>query len=113
MTTDLVQDALQELLHADAEDHRRVSRAASFETPEAPAPLDPELAALAGELRRLRWFEPDAPVLALLGDAAADHADAVERHLAWLNDAPQSAVIRLIDEPRVMTHGVEVFQLAS
>jgi hypothetical protein len=80
--TSLLDAALEDLLLSVTRDHQRVCAVLTRE--QAPPPEDPELAALAAELHRLRWMEPEAPAMALLGDAAARHPRAVESHLTWL-----------------------------
>ena len=95
MSRSAVLSALVELLRSEALDHELVMSALAGGS-SAERPVDAELAALAAELRRLRWLESDATAMELLADAAREHASAVERHLAWLDgrsDAPR--LIRL------------------
>lgn len=86
-----VGQALRALLADLDEDHQRLARVVAGLV--APPPLDGDLAALAVEVHRLRWLEPDAPTMALLAEAATDHADAVERHLAWVESSSASVLV--------------------
>jgi hypothetical protein len=118
MSSAMLAMALGELLRDDDADHRCVNRVldGSEVSPHlAPvdAPVDPELAALADELRRLRAQEPLAPALLLLSDAAELHPVAVERHLAWLAESPVAPVLVLLDEWQVPCSAAELLQLTS
>lgn len=94
--SDLLLHALEDLLGRTDDDHQRLCLIGAGEG--APPPQDPALAALAVELHRLRWLEPEAPVMALLADAAAQHGEAVERHLVWLaENGTAPAYIALVD----------------
>lgn len=83
--------ALRTLLADLEEDHSRLARVVAGLI--APPPVDSELAALAVEVHRLRWLEPDAPMMALLAEAAQLHAEAVERHLSWVESSSGPVVV--------------------
>ena len=101
--------ALQDLLAGMDEDHQRLARVLNGE--QAPPPVDADLAALAGELRRLRWMEPEAPAMALLADAVAQHAEAVESHVAWLASSPAGPMVIVLADAAV--ERPVTFRLAS
>lgn len=103
-----LETALQDLLAGMDDDHQRVARVLNGE--QAPPPVDAGLAALAAELRRLRWLEPEAPAMALLADAAAQHAEAVEGHLAWLASSPTGPGVIVLADAAVKQ---PTFRLAS
>jgi hypothetical protein len=114
MSRPLLAVALGDLLRDDDADHRCVSGAldGSGVAPH-PAPVDPELADLAAELRRLRAEDAAAPALLLLSDAAELHPVAVERHLAWLAESPVAPTLVLLDEWHVPLSAAELLQLTA
>jgi hypothetical protein len=106
--------ALGDLLREDDADHRCVSGALDgSEVSPHLAPVDPELADLADELRRLRAEDPAAPALLLLSAAAELHPMAVERHLAWLADSAAAPTLVLLDEWQLPFSGAELLQLTA
>lgn len=114
MSSALLALALGDLLRDEDADHRCVSGALDgSEVSPHLAPVDPELAALATEMRRLRAEDPHAPALLLLSDAAELHPLAVERHLAWLSESQSAPVLVLLDEWQAPSSAAELLQLTS
>lgn len=106
--TALLEAALRDVLADLNRDHQQVSAALSGQP--APSPTEPGLAALARELRRLRAVEPEAPAMALLAEAAGEHAGAVDSHLCWVASSSSRPALIVLPE---RTAAVGDLQLAS